>query len=134
MGVDGYLLASCLTCVIGQRLVRVLCRSCRESAIGPLDFPQELLGRASVNGHAPHWQPRGCERCGGTGYLGRTCVVEVLEINDEIRRLMRRDIMLGEVEDTAVRAGMSTMALDGLRKCLAGVTTADEVRRVTVEA
>jgi general secretion pathway protein E len=134
MGVDGYLLASCLTCVIGQRLVRVLCRSCRESAIGPLDFPQELLGRAGVNGHAPHWQPRGCERCGGTGYLGRTCVVEVLEINDEIRRLMRRDIMLGEVEDTAVRAGMSTMALDGLRKCLAGVTTADEVRRVTVEA
>jgi general secretion pathway protein E len=134
MGVDGYLLASCLACVIGQRLVRVLCRSCRESAIGPLDVPPELLERAGVTGRAPHWQPRGCERCGGTGYLGRTCIVEVLEINDEIRRLMRRDIMVGEVENTAVRTGMSTMALDGLRKCLAGLTTADEVRRVTVEA
>jgi len=134
MGVDGYLLASCLSCVIGQRLVRVLCRSCRESVIGPLDFPPELLERAGVKGHAAYWQPRGCERCGGTGYLGRICVVEVLEVNDEIRRLMRRDIMLGEVENAAVRAGMSTMALDGLRKCLAGVTTADEVRRVTIEA
>ena len=134
MGVDGYLLASCLTCVIGQRLVRMLCRSCRESVTGALDFPPELLGRAGVNGHAQHWQPRGCERCGGTGYVGRTCVVEVLEINDEIRRLMRRDIMVGEVENAAVRAGMNTMALDGLRKCLTGVTTADEVRRVTVEA
>jgi general secretion pathway protein E len=120
--------------VIGQRLVRVLCRSCRESVIGPLDSPPELLHRAGVKGNAAHWQPRGCERCGGTGFLGRTCIVEVLEINDEIRRLMRRDIMVGEVEDAAVRAGMSTMALDGLRKCLAGVTTADEVRRVTVEA
>jgi len=134
MGVDGYLLASCLTSVIGQRLVRVLCRSCRESAIGPLDFPAELLQRAGVKANVAHWQPRGCERCGGTGFLGRTCIVEVLEINDEVRRLMRRDIMVGEVEDAAVRAGMSTMALDGLRKCLAGVTTADEVRRVTIEA
>jgi general secretion pathway protein E len=134
MGVDGYLLASCLTCVIGQRLVRVLCRSCREAVIGPLDFPSDLLQRAGVAEDATHWQPRGCERCGGAGFLGRICIVEVLEINDEIRRLMRRDIMVGEVEDAAVRAGMGTMALDGLRKCLAGVTTADEVRRVTVEA
>jgi general secretion pathway protein E len=134
MGVDGYLLASCLTCVIGQRLVRVLCRSCRENVTGFLDFPPELLRRAGVQGEAAHWRPRGCERCGGTGFLGRSCIVEVLEIDDEVRRLMRRDIMVGEVEDAAVRAGMSTMALDGLRKCLAGITTPDEVRRVTTES
>ncbi len=134
MGVDGYLLASCLTCVIGQRLVRVLCRSCREDVTGFLDFPPELLRRAGVQGEAAHWRPRGCERCGGTGFLGRSCIVEVLEIDDEVRRLMRRDIMVGEVEDAAVRAGMSTMALDGLRKCLAGITTPDEVRRVTTES
>ena len=134
MGVDGYLLASCLTCVIGQRLVRVLCRSCRENVTGFLDFPPELLRRAGVQGQAAHWRARGCERCVGTGFLGRSCIVEVLEINDEIRRLMRRDIMVGEVEDAAVRAGMSTMALDGLRKCLAGITTPDEVRRVTIES
>ena len=134
MGVDGYLLASCLTCVIGQRLVRVLCRNCREATAGPLDFPGELLQRAGLERDVAHWQPHGCERCGGSGFLGRTSIVEVLEVNDEIRRLMRRDVMTREVEDAAVRAGMSTMALDGIRKCRAGLSTPDEVRRVTVEA
>jgi general secretion pathway protein E len=134
MGVDGYLLASCLACVIGQRLVRVLCKSCREAASGRLDFPPELLERDGLLGDVTHWQPRGCDRCGGSGFLGRTTIVEVLEINDEIRRLMRRDVMVREVEEAALRAGMSTMALDGMRKCRAGMTTADEVRRVTIEA
>jgi general secretion pathway protein E len=134
MGVDGYLLASCLTCVIGQRLVRVLCRSCREAAAGSVGFPPELLRRAGLSANVPHWRPRGCERCGGSGFLGRTGIVEVLEINDEVRRLMRRDVIVGEVEEAAVRAGMSTMALDGLRKVCAGVTTAEEVRRVTLDA
>jgi general secretion pathway protein E len=134
MGVDGYLLASCLACVIGQRLVRVLCRSCREAAVGPVGFPPELLQRAGLRGNVPHWRPRGCERCGGSGFLGRTGIVEVLEINDEIRRLMRRDVVVGEVEAAAVRSGMSTMALDGLRKVCAGLTTAEEVRRVTLDA
>jgi general secretion pathway protein E len=133
MQVDGYLLASCLSCVIGQRLVRVLCRNCREQAKGPIDFPAELLRRAGLPANAPHWQPRGCDRCNGSGFLGRMSIVEVLEINDEVRRLMRPDVVLGQIEEAAGRAGMSTMALDGLRKCAAGHTTPDEVRRVTLE-
>ena len=133
MQVDGYLLASCLSCVVGQRLVRVLCRNCREQAKGPIDFPAELLRRAGLPANAPHWQPRGCDRCNGSGFLGRMSIVEVLEINDEIRRLMRPDVVLGQIEEAAGRAGMSTMALDGLRKCAAGLTTPDEVRRVTLE-
>ena len=133
MAVDGYLLASCLSCVVGQRLVRVLCRNCREQAAGPIDFPAELLERAGLTAKAPHWQPRGCDRCNGSGFLGRMSIVEVLEINDEIRRLMRPDVVLGQIEEAAARAGMSTMALDGLRKCVAGHTTPDEVRRVTLE-
>ena len=133
MQVDGYLLASCLSCVVGQRLVRVLCRNCREQAKGPIDFPAELLRRAGLPANAPHWQPRGCDRCNGSGFLGRMSIVEVLEINDEIRRLMRPDVVLGQIEEAAGRAGMSTMALDGLRKCAAGLTTPEEVRRVTLE-
>ena len=133
MQVDGYLLASCLSCVVGQRLVRVLCRNCREQAAGPIDFPAELLQRAGLTASAPHWQPRGCDRCSGSGFLGRMSIVEVLEINDEIRRLMRPDVVLGQIEEAAARAGMSTMALDGLRKCVAGLTTPEEVRRVTLE-
>jgi general secretion pathway protein E len=134
MGVDGYLLASCLTCVIGQRLVRVLCRNCREAVRGPFDFPVELLQREGLRGEVAHWRPRGCDRCGGSGFLGRTTIVEVLEVDDAVRALMRRDIMVSEVEEAAVRAGMGSMALDGLRKCRAGITTPDEVRRVTFEA
>jgi general secretion pathway protein E len=133
MGVDGYLLASCLTCVVGQRLVRVLCRNCREQAAGSIDFPAELLQRAGLGADAPHWRPRACDRCNGTGFLGRISIVEVLEVNDEIRRLMRPDVMLWQIEEAAQKAGMSTMALDGLRKCVAGLTTPEEVRRVTLE-
>jgi general secretion pathway protein E len=133
MQVDGYLLASCLSCVVGQRLVRVLCRNCREQAAGPIDFPAELLQRAGLTAKAPHWVPRGCDRCNGSGFLGRLSIVEVLEINDEIRRLMRPDVVLGQIEEAAAKAGMSTMALDGLRKCVAGLTTPEEVRRVTLE-
>jgi len=133
MGVDGYLLASCLTCVIGQRLVRVLCKNCREAVVGPIDFPVKLLQCEGLEGDVPHWRPRGCDRCNGSGYLGRTSIVEVLENSDEIRHLMRPDVMVWQVEEAAVRAGMSAMALDGLRKCRAGITTADEVRRVTTE-
>ena len=134
MGVDGYLLASCLSCVVGQRLVRVLCRSCREAVAGRLDFPPELLEREGLQGDVPHWRPRGCDRCGGSGFQGRTTIVEVLEIDEEIRHLMQRDVMVREVEAAALRGGMSTMLQDGLRKCRAGITTAEEVQRVTVEA
>jgi len=118
---------------VGQRLVRVLCRNCREQAAGPIDFPAELLQRAGLTASAPHWQPRGCDRCSGSGFLGRMSIVEVLEINDEIRRLMRPDVVLDQIEEAGQRAGMSSMALDGLRKCVAGLTTPDEVRRVTLE-
>jgi general secretion pathway protein E len=81
-----------------------------------------------------HWRPHGCDRCGGSGFLGRTTLVEVLQIDEETRRLMRRDVMVRDVEEAALRAGMSTMLQDGLRKCRAGITTPEEVQRVTVEA
>jgi general secretion pathway protein E len=133
MGVDGYLLASCLTCVVGQRLVRMLCRNCRQPATEAMDFPAELLKRAGLSRSTQHWQPKGCDRCHGTGYLGRTCVVEVLQIDDAIRQLMRPGVSLNEIAEVAARAGMSSMAENGLRKCQEGLTTPDEVRRVTAE-
>lgn len=131
MGVDGYLMASCLTCVIGQRLVRVLCTNCREQVVEPIDFPPDILQRAGLAGNVEHWHARGCERCNGIGYAGRTSIVEVLEMNDEIRQLTRPSVATWQIEEAAARAGMRTMALDGLQKCCAGITTPDEVRRVT---
>jgi general secretion pathway protein E len=134
MGVDGYLLASCLTCVIAQRLVRVLCRNCRETFVASLDFPRDLLQREGLGGDVPQWRPCGCDRCGGTGFLGRITIVEVLAVDDAIRPLMRPGVTVRQVQEVALSAGMRTMAADGLAKVRAGITTADEVRRVTVEA
>jgi general secretion pathway protein E len=131
MGVDGYLMASCLTCVIGQRLVRVLCTNCREHIVAPIDFPPEVLQRAGLTDEVAHWRARGCERCNGIGYAGRTSIVEVLEMNEEIRQLTRPSVATWQVEEAAARAGMRTMAIDGLQKCCAGITTPEEVRRVT---
>jgi general secretion pathway protein E len=134
MGVDGYLLASCLTCVVGQRLVRVLCKSCRQQVVEPIDFPAALLRRGGLEGRVTHWRPKGCERCQGSGFSGRVSIVELLEIDDNIRRLMRPDVPLGEIAKAAESSGMTSMALDGLRKCCEGITTPDEVRRVTIES
>ena len=133
MGVDGYLLASCLTCVVGQRLVRVLCKNCREQVVGPIDFPAELLQREGLAGDVPHWRPKGCDRCHDSGFVGRTSIIELLEVDEPIRQLMRPNILLGQIAEAATRGGMASMALDGLRKCCEGVTTPDEVRRVTLE-
>jgi general secretion pathway protein E len=133
MEVDGYLLASCLTCVVGQRLVRVLCKHCRQQATGPIDFPADLLARSGMRRDTPHWRPGGCDRCHGTGFLGRTSILELLQVDESIRQLMRPNVSLGEIAEAAARAGMTSMALDGLRKCREGITTPDEVRRVTLE-
>ena len=134
MGVDGYLLASCLNCVLGQRLVRMLCKNCRQELTGPIDFPLELLQREGLGRDVKHWHAHGCDRCHGAGFLGRTCIVEVLEVDDDIRSLMRPDVLVGQIEEAAERAGMSNMMLDGLRKCREGITTPDEVLRVTLES
>ena len=134
MGVDGYLLASCLICVVGQRLVRVLCKNCRQRAVGAIDFPAELLRREGLRHDVAHWRTAGCDRCQGSGFLGRTSIVELLEVDDSVRQLMRPDVLIGQIAEAATRAGMTSMAQDGLRKCCEGITTADEVRRVTLES
>jgi general secretion pathway protein E len=129
MGIDAFLLASSLRCVIGQRLVRVLCEHCRRPS-------QEVLslGRA---GAAPlpdrHWDAVGCERCFGTGYSGRLVIAEVLSIDDELRALIRPDAQMAQIEAVARSKGMTTMIMDGLAKCRAGTTTQEEVRRVALD-
>ena len=135
MGIDGYLLASSLRCIVGQRLVRVLCQACRE----PCEAPTDLVGLFGITGHdfsGPQqqtiWNAVGCDRCQGSGYENRTSVSEVLVIDDEIRALIGPYSAPGDIEAAAVRKGMQTMLHDGIRKCLAGITTVEEVRRVTL--
>jgi general secretion pathway protein E len=133
LGVEAFLLQSTLRAVIAQRLVRVLCERCKTehrltAASMAADPRYDMLGLKI--GDCVH-EPRGCERCGGAGYRGRTGVFEVLEINDDVRALIASRTDSGTIARTATRTGMTTMFEDGVAKCRAGVTAAAEVLRVT---
>jgi general secretion pathway protein E len=133
LGVESFLLQSTLRAVVAQRLVRVLCERCKQArrlTAGDIaDDPRyAMLGlRAGEIAH----EPRGCERCGGTGYRGRSGVFEVLEVSEPIRELVRPLTNSGIIEKAATQAGMTTMVEDAVAKCRAGVTSAGEVLRVT---
>jgi general secretion pathway protein E len=133
LGVEGFLLQSTLRAVIAQRLVRILCERCkiewRLSAASMAADPRYAMLGLGV-GDCVH-EPGSCERCGGTGYRGRTGVFEVLEISDEVRKLIGSRTDSATIAQTAIRAGMTTMFEDGVAKCRAGVTSAAEVLRVT---
>ena len=133
LGVESFLLQSTLRAVVAQRLVRLLCDRCKaEKRLMPQDLADDpryaMLGfRVGETAH----EPRGCERCGGTGYRGRTGVFEVLEVDEQVRELVRPQINSQTIEKAATRAGMTTMIEDAVSKCRAGVTSAAEVLRVT---
>ncbi|WP_414463750.1 GspE/PulE family protein [Hyphomicrobium sp. DY-1] len=132
MGIDAFLLASSLRCVVGQRLVRVLCDYCKQPSDERLS-----LGRAQAADATPgedrHWRAVGCERCFGTGYSGRLVIAEVLSVDDEIRQLIQPHAETALIEAAARKNGMTTMIMDGLAKCRSGVTTQEEVRRVALD-
>lgn len=133
LGVEGFLLRSTLRAVIAQRLVRVLCDRCkRKHALEAADLAADrrygMLGLKE--GDCVH-EPVGCERCGGTGYRGRSGVFEVLELKDEVLDLVRPDADGRTIDEAARRAGMTTMLEDAVAKCRAGITSAAEVLRVT---
>jgi general secretion pathway protein E len=135
MGVDAFLLASCLRCVVGQRLVRVLCPHCRTSYSGIPDLPpvRAAAGSASARASVQLWRASGCERCFGTGYHGRTVISEVMEVDDAIRSMIRPGVGTSEIELVACERGMTTMLQNGLAHCRAGITSVEEVRRVALD-
>ncbi|MBL6613163.1 MAG: Flp pilus assembly complex ATPase component TadA [Reyranella sp.] len=134
MGLEDYLLTATLNGVVAQRLVRSLCKGCRQSfepgaqLIAGLNL-QKLSGGSPILHRSV-----GCPECRGTGYRGRTAIVEVLALTDELRRAITKDAPASEVARLAQASGMETLRTHGIRKALAGVTTIDEVLRVTLEA
>jgi len=133
LGVEGFLLKSTLRAVLAQRLVRILCDRCKSRhPLKDEDFAADprygMLGFTA--GETVH-EPKGCDRCGGTGYRGRSGVFECLEMTENVRGLIGSHTGSGEIEEAAVRNGMTTMIEDAVTKCRAGVTSAAEVLRVT---
>ena len=133
LGVEGFLLKSTLRAVIAQRLVRLLCDRCRvEKKLTPADLAADpRYGMLGFKIGDSVCEPAGCERCGGTGYRGRSGVFECLEMTEPVRKLIGANTDTGVVEEAAVQAGMTTMIEDAVAKCRAGVTSAAEVLRVT---
>jgi general secretion pathway protein E len=135
MGLEDYLLTSTLNGVVAQRLVRTLCLHCRVAYVADLELARRL-GLAALTGGAEPvlHKPAGCGACHDTGYRGRTTIAEILPITDAIRRAIMHKGGAGELHALARAAGMEPMQIHGYRKALAGLTTIEEVHRVTLEA
>ena len=134
MGVDDYLLTSTINGVLAQRLVRLLCTRCRQPHRALPELVKEMrLNRFSATSDITLYKPIGCEHCGGTGYRGRAAIMEFLVMSDPLRRLVLKHADAGDLQDTAQQEGMDTMYEDGLRKAVDGVTTIEEVLRVTTQ-
>jgi general secretion pathway protein E len=134
MGIEDYLLTSTINGVLAQRLVRVLCPNCREAYGAPKELIDELqLRRLTAANTITLHRPCGCPQCNGTGYNGRTTILEFLVVSEAIRRIVIRGSDANEIQTAAIEAGMSSMYHDGMLKALAGITSIEEVVRVTRE-
>ncbi len=124
---EPYLVCSTLIGVMAQRLVRCVCDDCREECQPEPGLQKRfstLAGKRLQRG-------RGCEKCANTGYRGRTGIVEMLEMNDDLRGVIERKGSVAELREQAVKSGMVRMREDGLMKVAQGITTIEEVLRVT---
>jgi len=124
MGVENYLITSSLVAVLAQRLVRVICPECRRpDGVRMTPEGQEI----------ETFRGEGCERCFGSGYVGRLGIFEMMELSDEIRKLIMGGADSVEITEAARRNGMGNLREDGWAKVRQGLTTADEILRVTQE-
>ncbi len=148
MGIERYLLAPTLSVALSQRLVRKLCPACRkktespdalknmvakEIESAPSDFQKAAGAYISASKAMTVYAPKGCKECGGSGYAGRIGIFEVLEMTDELGKLIYGDISETSLRKETKRQGMVSMRQDGIVKALEGVTTLEEVLRVTTE-
>ena len=134
MGAEDYLLTSTVNGVLAQRLVRTLCPKCREPYKAMPEVIEQMdLRRYVPTGDVTLYKPVGCSECAGTGYWGRICIIEMMPMSDNIRSLIMRHATAGDLRSAAIMEGMETMFENGLRKSLAGITTIEEVLRVTRE-
>jgi general secretion pathway protein E len=135
MGVEDYLLTSTVIGILAQRLVRKLCPHCKEAYQALPEVMQQLgIARLAGSGDVTLYRATGCPQCSNTGYNGRFCILEMLPMSDPLRTLVMKHATSNELKAEAQREGMVTMYEDGMRKALAGLTTFEEVLRVTREA
>jgi general secretion pathway protein E len=132
MGVEPFLVASSLVAVLAQRLVRVLCKDCREA----YEASREELAEIGVR--PPErpvrvYRPVGCAGCNYTGYRGRVGIFELMLVDDDLRAMVSQNVDAKSIKQKAQQKGMHTLRTDGARKVLQGITSVAEVMRATEE-
>jgi general secretion pathway protein E len=132
MGIEPFLIAATLRCSVGQRLVRMLCRTCRTKTRAVPPFPDTTLRAAGLEPGAEVdcWVGAGCEHCGHTGYYGRMALFEVMPLTEDLRGHLLRGAAVSALHNEAVRQGMLPLIADGVLRALAGQTSFEEVLRV----
>jgi type II secretory ATPase GspE/PulE/Tfp pilus assembly ATPase PilB-like protein len=129
MGVEPYLVASSLEAVLAQRLVRVLCKHCKQIDDSPT--AQAFKARLGIPASVTIYKSIGCRECRNTGFHGRHAIFEWMDSDSEIRQLVLKNASSDQIRDAARRAGMKTLAEDGWRLVRQGITTVEEILSVT---
>jgi type IV pilus assembly protein PilB len=132
MGIEPFLVATSVQLIAAQRLVRRICANCKEEldvtpqALSNLGYKPDEIGKFTV------FKGRGCEKCNNTGYKGRVGLVEVMQVDDELRDMILSGSSAIEIKKRAQETGMISLRRSGLIKIMDGVTTIEEVVRETV--
>jgi general secretion pathway protein E len=134
MGVENYLIASTVNAIMAQRLVRKLCNKCKK----PYSPSNEEISKLKLDKYLSDkdriiYQAKGCDECGHTGYSGRSAIIELLLISNEVRKMISNSADAEEIYLTARKEGLRIMFEDGMRKVAKGITTIQEVLRITQE-
>ena len=142
MGMDPFNFADALLGVLAQRLVRTLCSDCKEK-YNPTQEEFDTLVRSyagdfdklgvTYNSDLVLYRPKGCPRCGNTGYRGRTGIHEILVGSDALKSLIQGRAKMEEIREQAVEDGMTSLMQDGIRKVLLGMTDLIQVRKVCIK-
>ena len=132
MGVDTYSFLSALNCIVAQRLVRVLCPRCKTAhTLTDNEILQNRIQKGFFQ--SPIYRAKGCDECSGLGYSGRTAIGETLELTDEIKEMILAKKPTSEIKKVAIEHGMIPLRKNGLNKARTGITTIEELNRVTVK-
>jgi general secretion pathway protein E len=131
MGIEPFLVTSSIIAIIAQRLVRVLCPHCKEVYVPDEESLSNLGLDRSVLQKNTFYRKKGCNLCMQTGFRGRTAIFEIMIVDDEIKRLVLKTSDANQINELALKRGMITLQKDGIDKVLKGITTTEEVLRVT---
>lgn len=131
MGIEPFLVSSSIRMTCAQRLVRRICPHCKEAVPAPMPLLERLNIQIKDGKKVEFFRGRGCDRCKKTGFWGRAAIIEVLRVSEAVRNLIVNDAKAHEIKKVALAEGMQTLRMVGIRKAREGVTSLEEVLRVT---